>query len=277
MGTNIHLQIRKNKVEDFNKFVIQTIESLPLKRLSYIRVNDKNNQLLSKREFDSSDMDLNGMYDIISNLDWGAVCIGGAFFENASETVSFDKRMVNRDGYILCSYPSATWSSCDGGYERVLKDKNLKEELLQSIRRIISNIDPDIVLLKQADNDEIESYIEYYKDPYFFCIEPPYENDQIIEDMDTSFLEDSDTLNLLTKCRSVMTEEELISITQSKSSGFLKLPNGLAVMRKPGSSLVGALKSFVYPRYFIRKELRKIGVDIPEGLAEKYAKELGIK
>lgn len=34
---------------------------------------------------------------------------------------------------------------------------------------------------------------------------------------------------------------------------------------------------FVFPKYFIRKELRKRGVELPEGLAENYAKELGLE
>jgi hypothetical protein len=34
---------------------------------------------------------------------------------------------------------------------------------------------------------------------------------------------------------------------------------------------------YIFPRYFIREELRKRGVKLEEGLAEKYAKELGIE
>ena len=34
---------------------------------------------------------------------------------------------------------------------------------------------------------------------------------------------------------------------------------------------------FIFPYYFIRKELRKKGIELEKGLAEKYAKELGIE
>jgi hypothetical protein len=38
-----------------------------------------------------------------------------------------------------------------------------------------------------------------------------------------------------------------------------------------------SFEGFVYPRYFIREELRKRGVKLEEGLAEKYAMMFGVK
>ncbi len=112
-------------------------------------------------------------------------------------------------------------------------------------------------------------YAEYYNNPYFFCVEPSL--GPSYSDYDVSFLNDKTVLAKLAEIKKVMSRSELLSLIQ-KHSKELTVNNGAGV---------GVLKDIgsdpVHPRYFIRKELRKRGVKLEDGYAEKYARERGLE
>lgn len=112
---------------------------------------------------------------------------------------------------------------------------------------------------------------EYYQNPYLFCVEPPL----FFRDFDPKafydFLHNDGLVTKLAEIEEVMPREELTEIIRKHVERM--------VMSSDGG--IGVLKNKVpqpcYPRYFIRQELRRRGFQLPEGLAEKYAAEFGIK
>ena len=118
---------------------------------------------------------------------------------------------------------------------------------------------------------------EYYKDPYMFCIEPPmfgpgslgFEQSQ--HDVLVAFLNDKNTVSKLDEAKKVMGRSELVEIISQHVERIVENDDGGIGVLKDGG--VPAC----YPRFFVRQELRRRGVQLPDGLAESYAREFGIK
>lgn len=112
---------------------------------------------------------------------------------------------------------------------------------------------------------------EYYRNPYLFCVEPPLFNGEFDPKVFYSFLQDRGLASKLTEVESVMSRSELVEIIRRNVEKV--------VVNDDGG--VGVLKNKIpqacYPRYFIRRELRRRGVQLSEGVAERYAREFGIK
>ena len=125
-------------------------------------------------------------------------------------------------------------------------------------------------------------WAEYCKEPYLFCFEPPLfphilifgYNDQRVDKLFTDFIRNKDVIAKLEEIKEVMSRDELTDFIK-KYSGQIKY-SGKIVESDDGG--IGILKNeypqAAYPRYFIRRELRKRGIKLEEGLAEKYAKKL---
>lgn len=116
---------------------------------------------------------------------------------------------------------------------------------------------------------------EYYKDPYMFCVEPPMFGPtgfgQSNHDAVIAFLNDGKTLSKLDEIRRVMSKSQLVEIIRQHVEKIVEGEDGgIGVLKGVGVQAC-------YPRYFIRQELQRRGVQLPEGLAEKYAAEFGIK
>jgi hypothetical protein len=124
--------------------------------------------------------------------------------------------------------------------------------------------------------------VEYYENPYFFCVEPKLRKISI-EERDRlrvgstllhDFLHNKDLESKLEEIKRVMGREELVALLKKYCRKVVLGEHGVGILK---NMTEGHREFYVYPRYFIRKELRKRGVHLDEGLAEKYAKELGIK
>lgn len=112
---------------------------------------------------------------------------------------------------------------------------------------------------------------EYYRNPYMFCVEPPLFNGGFDPQVFYNFLQDKGLVAKFAEIEGVMSRSELVTMIRRNVERTVESDDGG----------VGVLKNKVpqacYPRYFISQELRRRGIQLPEGLAEKYATEFGIK
>lgn len=116
------------------------------------------------------------------------------------------------------------------------------------------------------------SWFEYYHDPYYFCKSPLSPHIDGIDSQEYLHSEDKE----LEKFKNVLSKKELLAIIEKHTYKLFTFDDSVAVL-KTNSEKHGKNENYVYPRYFIRKELRKRGVKLPKGKAEKYAKELGLE
>ena len=116
------------------------------------------------------------------------------------------------------------------------------------------------------------SFVEYYRDPYFFCVDPVKSEDRFFH------LKGNQIQLTISKAKKLISKGELLSLIKKHSvDSFETLSGGFGCLKIESELKQGMGASFVYPRYFIRKELKKRGLKIEDGLPEKYARELGIK
>jgi len=138
---------------------------------------------------------------------------------------------------------------------------------------------------------------EYHANPYFFCFEiskaiSKKEMIDLIEKHSWEPIKNENSIGLLRKFEfadkkywakgeesAKLIQEKLESKAVTLSKDFMK-----NLTQKTESELQDYTADldlrkgpFVFPRYFVRKEVRKRGIELEEGLAEKYAKELGIE
>lgn len=116
---------------------------------------------------------------------------------------------------------------------------------------------------------------EYYNDPYLFCVEPPMFRPGAFEQADhdalIAFLNDKSTIAKLDEIKKVLGRSELVEIISQHVEKMVEdNDGGVGVLKGKGIQAC-------YPRYFVRQELRRRGIQLPEGLAEKYAAEFGVK
>lgn len=112
---------------------------------------------------------------------------------------------------------------------------------------------------------------EYYGDPYLFCVEPPlFDGGFDPKKFCHEFLYNKDVISKLNEIKKVMSREELIKIIKKYSKKIIESDDG-------GVGILKIKIQGVYPRYFIRRELRKMGIYLEEGLAEKDAKLYEVK
>jgi hypothetical protein len=149
-------------------------------------------------------------------------------------------------------------------------EKN-KEEALKIITKAIELTQPVLVYLT-VNEGLINSYIEYYADPYYFCLEP---EESIKEENKTiwyPFLKEENRKideKKLNEIKKVLPKNRLLEIIEKHSDKTVRVRENIIVFRKKIEDLPIGWR-YVYPRYFVREEVRKLGVELPVGLAEIY-------
>lgn len=114
--------------------------------------------------------------------------------------------------------------------------------------------------------------VEHYRNPYFFCLEPKKERHGY--DPAVDFIADKALLNRISEIQKVMSIDELVNLLRKHCVKVAVGPSGGVTVWKAEN---GGTASAVGLRYFLAQEVRRRGVQLAEGSAEKYAKELGIK
>lgn len=132
----------------------------------------------------------------------------------------------------------------------------------------------------------LEIEYEYYREPYFFCLEPargePYHHD---------FLKDRESLKKIEEIKKVLPRSGLVDILKQHATRVVIGKEGVGVKKPEGRHGIKAedvglregldtiifADPIIYPRYFVRKVVRAKGVDLPQGITERCAKKLGIK
>lgn len=110
---------------------------------------------------------------------------------------------------------------------------------------------------------------EYYRNPYFFGMEPSFGPDMDYGKFDLSFLNDSGIAAKLAEFERALPRGELVELLRKHSAQVVESSDGG----------VGVVKGWLYsahPRYFVREELRARGVSIPDGVAELEARKYNI-
>src|SRR3989344_2747350 len=135
------------------------------------------------------------------------------------------------------------------------------------------------------------SEIEYFQNPYLLCIEPKAKRSRDRVSYDFLYKEPE----IMKRAKKLITPKEILGIIERHFSDEIKIKHfsdeiKIKIFEKKkgiGFVKISPLRAgygawdyklrIIYPRYFIRKELRRRGLKLKEGLAEKYAKELKIK
>lgn len=119
-------------------------------------------------------------------------------------------------------------------------------------------------------HDTVNEGSIYYSDPYFLVLEPPAPGSHVsIEE----FLIDERALQKISEIKKVLPNKELLQIIKKYSKEIIIGKHGIGIVKLDCSYQ----EAYVYPHYFLRKLVRSRGVELEEGYAEKYAKELGIE
>lgn len=121
---------------------------------------------------------------------------------------------------------------------------------------------------EQGERRPVTDQAEYYGNPYLFCFEPPLFNPAFDPASFLVFLHDKGLAAKLSKIERALDRSELVEIIRKHSERVVESEDGG----------VGVFKNHypqaAYPRYFVRRELRRRGIELGEGLAEKYAKQM---
>lgn len=137
-----------------------------------------------------------------------------------------------------------------GESERCLKADDAKKILLDAIDNIIKISDPEqIKAYSEYAPYSISDLFEYNKDPYSFCADNTIEPTGVF--------------------RKVISEIKLTKLIEKFSDGIIKGKTGIGVLRNNPDSY----SAYARPRYFIRQELRKMGMKIPPGRTEEIVME----
>ncbi|MFH1664122.1 MAG: hypothetical protein ABH986_04930 [archaeon] len=143
-----------------------------------------------------------------------------------------------------------------------------REEILKIIQESIQKIQPDIAYF--AREGLTDSEYEYHSDPYYFCLEAVDYTDEKYKAEENLFLKEKN--KKIEEIKKVLPKEELFELIKKYSDKTIEQNNNLIVIRD-GSKYPYKIANDVYPRYFIRKELRKRGIKLKEGEAEKWFKK----
>ncbi len=135
------------------------------------------------------------------------------------------------------------------------------EEILKKIIKL-KNLKMACALSKEVTENISEALFEYYSDPYYFCFE-----------LKARYLFLDELKDEINKIKKVLPKKELTELIKKNARKPILIGKGIGILK----TKYGAYEEPVYPRYFIRKELRKRGMQIEEGKAEEYAKRLGLE
>jgi hypothetical protein len=142
--------------------------------------------------------------------------------------------------------------------------------ILKNMKKLIKSLDPQFAaaFTGSAIEERAGDLLEYNIDPYWFTI------------VTTNFKFSLTNKKEIDKIKGVMEPDEIKKFVKKYHGPFKLIEGtGIGLIKSNDCSYSSdeVKKRYVYPRYFIRKELRKRGLKLEDGLAEKYAKELGIK
>ncbi|MBI3036911.1 hypothetical protein HYY73_04135 [Candidatus Woesearchaeota archaeon] len=116
------------------------------------------------------------------------------------------------------------------------------------------------------------SAVEHYRNPYFFCLEPP--KAEYGYDPADDFIHNETMLSKISEIRRVLSLDELLTLLRTHCKKVAVGDKGGVTVWKDEK---GDTESAVGLRYFLAQEVRRRGIHLEEGSAEKYARELGVK
>ncbi len=117
----------------------------------------------------------------------------------------------------------------------------------------------------------LNAEFEYYSDPYFLCLEPivPLED----EPGDYDFLFNEKNHETIEKIKKVLPKKELLLLLKKYSAALIQGKQGAGVIRNGFDEA----ECIWRPRYFLRKAIREIGIDLSEGFTELYYYDFHLK
>ncbi|MDO8740280.1 MAG: hypothetical protein Q7J54_01755 [Candidatus Woesearchaeota archaeon] len=169
----------------------------------------------------------------------------------------------DKSKYGLCKVGKFIRFYISGG-EIVCQSESIFDK--EDVGKVLSCAINDKNIIMAYDGTSDRDYIaaigpefEYHLNPYYFCFDIPSPN------MFLNILGEK-----IPEIRKVLPKAELIKLIKRWSDKtIISKAGGVAVVREKSG--------YAYPRYFIRKRLRELGIDLGEGEAEKNAKELGLE
>ena len=126
------------------------------------------------------------------------------------------------------------------------------------MEKMAKNLDPKFIIVgAETRRDDLSAMFEYHRDPYVFCIDFEF-----IGNIDIDEVLRSESLK---EIKQILPREELLELIEKHSDGIIKGREGIGVIR---NNLDFEFVAYMYPRYFIRKELRRRGVKLKPGRTE---------
>lgn len=132
------------------------------------------------------------------------------------------------------------------------------QEFEETLKKIIKLENLKIAFTKNEVTENLsETLFEYYNEPYYFCFE-----------LKARYLFLDELKEEINKIKKILPKKELIEIIKNNAKKVFLTEKG-----------IGILKTYSDPdeRELIQKELRKRGIPLEKGEAEKYAKRLGLE
>ncbi|MCX9012676.1 MAG: hypothetical protein OIN66_16345 [Candidatus Methanoperedens sp.] len=178
---------------------------------------------------------------------WEYIIFGGLFFDGF---VSGDLEIYNKE------YSEFLWmTTTSSGYDTLINNPVAQKRLFLTLEKIVKMLDPGVIVLNTSI-DAISGWFEYHRDPYVFCTDNILENEYIDE------------------IKQILQRDELIELIEKYSDGIIRGNEGIGVIRAPGGRAEsGSYGSYIYPRYFIRKEIRARGLKLKPGITERTITE----
>ncbi|MBS3134690.1 hypothetical protein J4214_05660 [Candidatus Woesearchaeota archaeon] len=120
-------------------------------------------------------------------------------------------------------------------------------------KTICLEVDPHIALTGLTEDNQINAKLEYYYDLYNFCLK--------CEDISEIFTKENQ--ELIKKIKKILPKEKLLNILKKYSIEFFSGGEGFGVIKgKKGSEIIDHYGYVWFPRYFVRREVRKLGIEL---------------
>ncbi|MBI3051263.1 hypothetical protein HYY74_02290 [Candidatus Woesearchaeota archaeon] len=113
--------------------------------------------------------------------------------------------------------------------------------------------------------------MEFYSDPYLFCVEPPSNNGKFGWRNLNRFFDSASTKSKLLEIRKVLGRRELVSLLREHAGRVDVSRAGVGVYKDDVAAGQSILLPEVCPRFFVRREVKRRGVSLDWGWTEEFA------
>jgi hypothetical protein len=276
MPTGLTFKLWIDRTKDTSSVFKEFVECFDYPEITKIYTLDQNQRVIEELEVNYNEkkfLSLSEVSSFLFNLDkpWSTIRAWGRFIVPIEEDyISFEKNKIKVYSYFLLggsTYHYFIKDDFDMKSYYLVSHEDLIKKLYTILKKIVDKWDPLIVWMGPSTMADLSWWFEYYRDPYFFCIEPP-------EDEIPEFLSDENIHKRLDELKEILPREELLKLIEENSDAIIRGKEGIGIIRKSYEKTdFSQYAHYICPRYFIRKELRRRGTKLKPGITEEMILE----